>query len=216
MLEFLNNIDTWLLLLINGWHNDYFDHFMITFSTVKVWIPMYAAFLIPVVIKYKYKSIWIILAVVLTIVLADQLASGVIKNVVQRLRPSRDPALDGLVHIVNNYRSGKYGFVSSHAANSFAFALMTSYIMRKRFYTIAIFLWAVVNSYSRMYLGVHYPFDILGGMVVGLSVAYGIYFLLKKYRKSLFDTEMSDQQVRIPVVVLALSVISIAVYAMQV
>jgi undecaprenyl-diphosphatase len=111
----------------------------------------------------------------LAIILADQISSGLIKNLVERLRPTHDPDLASTVHIINGYRGGLYGFVSSHAANSFAAVTLLSLVMRHRAVTISLLIWSLLQCYSRMYLGVHYPGDILGGIVVGVLVGWFVW-----------------------------------------
>ncbi len=216
-MDFLNTIkslDTELLLFVNGLHNSFFDELMYTFSQIFVWIPFYVSVLYLIIISHKKKdAVWVILSFVLCIVIADQVSSGIIKEAVQRLRPSRNPALEGIIHIVNGYTGGKYGFVSSHAANSFGFALLSSLVFKQKTYTTFVFIWAVIVSYSRIYLGVHYPFDILGGMVVGVMAALIAYFALKKLQPSSLQGS-GEIPVTIPNSVLGLSVAGIIIYAL--
>jgi undecaprenyl-diphosphatase len=112
-----------------------------------------------------------IVVIALAVGMADFIASGILKPLVARPRPTRVPDLEGVLHLVNGYRSGKYGFVSSHAANTMACALLFSLIWRKKITTFLLMLWVAANCYSRMYLGVHYPLDILGGLIVGMGTA---------------------------------------------
>ncbi|MDR0370484.1 MAG: phosphatase PAP2 family protein, partial [Prevotellaceae bacterium] len=172
MMNVINTWDTSLFLFLNGIHNPYFDTFMFLFSNKWIWVPFYASVIFLAVKAWKKQSLIIILALVLCIVIADQVSSGIIKSLVERPRPSREPSLEGLVHIVNNYRGGRFGFVSSHAANAFGFALLSSSLFRRKVYTIFVFLWAATASYSRIYLGVHYPLDIAGGIIVGFFAAW--------------------------------------------
>jgi undecaprenyl-diphosphatase len=181
MLEALNNIDTQLLLFINGHHNPFFDALMWQISGKWFWIPLYIALLAYIIFKFRKKSIFIILGIVVLILISDQISSGLIKPLVERLRPSHNPAIENMLHYVNNYKGGKYGFVSSHAANSFAIALYLPLLFRNRIFTYCIIFWALIVSYSRIYLGVHYPGDVLGGMIVGVFSAILVYYLLKKY-----------------------------------
>ncbi|MCL1868574.1 MAG: phosphatase PAP2 family protein [Paludibacter sp.] len=176
----LSTVDTNIFLFLNGLHNAFFDRFMFLTSEKLTWIPLYAAILFLFVKNYGTKAFWLAIALILSVVVADQIASGIIKNVVERLRPSRDWSLNGLVHTVNGERGGRYGFVSSHAANMFAVAVFTSMVFRQRIYSALILIWAVIVSYSRIYLGVHYPGDILGGIIVGIFSALFFYFLLIK------------------------------------
>ena len=110
---------------------------------------------------------------------ADFIASGILKDLVARPRPTRVPELEGVLHLVNGYRSGQFGFVSSHAANTMACALLFSLIWRNKIATCGLMLWVAANCYSRMYLGVHYPTDILGGLMVGALVAVAMYQVLQ-------------------------------------
>lgn len=182
MLEHLITFDKWLFLAINGWYNEFFDHFFWIFTHLNTWIPLLAVLLFIVIQTKKKESIGIILGLVLTIVLADQISSSIIKPLVERLRPSHDPSLAGLVHIVKGYEGGRYGFVSSHSANSFGVALFLSLLFKNKAFSISFLCWAFLNSYSRIYLGVHFPFDILGGAVVGLGAAWLSFYLLKQIR----------------------------------
>ncbi len=174
MIEFLNKIDTDFLLFLNGLHNSFFDFVMYWISNKYIWIPFYL-FLIALIIKnYKKKSVIIILCLVLLIVLTDQISSHLIKNQVQRFRPTHEPSLEGLIHIVNNYRGGKYGFVSSHAANAFGLATFISILFKKKYKYLGFYLfaWAAIVSYSRIYLGVHYPGDVICGGILGFLLGF--------------------------------------------
>ena len=123
-----------------------------------------------------------IVVIALAVGAADFIASGILKDWVARPRPSRVPELEGVLHLVNGYKSGRYGFVSSHAANTMAVALLFSLIWRNKIATVGLMLWVAANCYSRMYLGVHYPTDILGGLMVGALVAVVVYAMLVRYR----------------------------------
>lgn len=208
----IKSLDTGLFLFLNSLHNSFFDGFMYTFSQTYVWGPFYASVIYVLIKVAKKDAIWLILALILCVVLADRVSSGIIKDLVQRLRPTRNPSLEGLVHIVNGYAGGKYGFVSSHAANTFGFAMLSSLLLRERVYVALVFLWAIVTSYSRIYLGVHYPLDILGGILVGFSAALFCFWLIKKFRKTALDHQFTQE--RAPIFVLGLSVLSISIYSL--
>ncbi|HNX66425.1 MAG TPA: phosphatase PAP2 family protein [Bacteroidales bacterium] len=172
-------LDRNLLLYLNSFHSPFWDSVMVFITGKLEWIPLYLFIIWLFWRKYRGK-VWIpILIAVLGLLLSDQI-SVLIKNSVQRLRPGRDPSLIGLVHLVNNYRGGMYGFVSSHAANTFAFAALSASILRNKWYTLFLFVWASVVSYSRIYLGVHFPGDVVCGAILGLMVGYGLYFGFRK------------------------------------
>lgn len=195
IIQSLNSIDTDIFLFLNGIHSSYFDTFMYTFSGKWIWVPFYAALLYVIIRTWKKDSIWIILAMIACIVLADQISSGIIKNLVERPRPSRAEKLEGLVHIVNGYRGGRFGFVSSHAANTFGLAMFCTLLFRRKVTSWIIFLWAVVTAYSRIYLGVHYPFDIVGGALVGTLAALLCYAVLKHFRPQIWSGELGVENV---------------------
>ena len=188
MLEQLLHIDTEVLLAINGWHAPWADRLMWIVSAKETWIPLYLLLIGLLVWRYRQPShiaikclkkvpvcVVLIIAIAAAVGLADFIASGILKDLVARPRPSRVPELEGVLHTVNGYRSGQYGFVSSHAANTMACGLLFALIWRKKIATIGLMLWVAMNCYSRMYLGVHYPLDIIGGLVIGALVAVAAY-----------------------------------------
>ena len=177
MIEYLEAIDIEVFKVLNGHFNAYFDQLMWLVSSRLAWIPMCLALLYVGFRNNWRNGVALLVFVALTITLSDQTASGLIKPAVERLRPTHTPLLEGVVHTVNGYLSGRYGFVSSHAANSFGVAMLLSLLFRNRVFTWLIFVWAAVLSYSRIYLGVHFPGDILGGMIVGMLVARLLFWL---------------------------------------
>ena len=191
MLEQLLHIDTEVLLAINGWHAPWADRLMWIVSAKTTWIPLYLLLVGLLVWRYYKPAMtsvkWLqrvpacvvmIVVIGLAVGAADFIASGILKDFVARPRPSRVPQLEGVLHLVNDYRSGQYGFVSSHAANTMACGLLFSLVWRKKIATIGLMLWVAMNCYSRMYLGVHYPLDILGGLLVGTTTALLAYVTL--------------------------------------
>ena len=219
-LEILNHWDTSLFLLINGLHTTFFDGFMWAVSAKLTWIPLYLSVLFLVISYWKKDAIWVILALILCIVLADHISSGLIKNLVQRLRPSHAIELEGLVHLVKGYKGASFGFVSSHAANAFGFALLSSLLLNYKPYTLAIFFWAIITAYSRIYLGVHYPFDVIGGATVGVLSALLCFWVLKKFFPAVFQTKKDSikesLKMKVPTLILGLSFLGIIIYSISV
>jgi undecaprenyl-diphosphatase len=172
----LERFDQQLFLLINSTNSPFGDHLMYNLSGRLIWVPLYLSILIYLGIKYKRKFLIILIFITLAATLSDQ-SSVIVKNIVQRLRPCHEPSLNGLVHLVNGECGGVYGFVSSHATNCFDVALLSLMFIRKRWYTISIILWAGVIGYSRIYLGVHYPGDVVCGAFLGAFIGWSMYRL---------------------------------------
>lgn len=219
LIDTLNLWDTNLFLFLNGLYTPFLDGFMFAVSAKLTWVPLYMAVLFVVFKHWKRESIWIVLALVLCIVIADQISSGILKGLIQRPRPSRADELQGMVHLVNGYAGGKFGFVSSHAANAIGFALLTSMLFRNKIYTYVIFGWAILVAYSRICLGVHYPLDILGGALVGVLAAFVCFFAIKKLRPSLLQKQEKDvhfdfKNVSIPIITIGFSFFAIIVYSL--
>ncbi|MBI9057140.1 MAG: phosphatase PAP2 family protein [Labilibaculum sp.] len=185
MLEWLINLDKELLLLLNGQQHYFWDYLMRLISEKEMWYVFYVVLIGCILNTYGWrKGGLILISLVLVIVVSDQIASGIFKPLFKRFRPSRDPDFSHMVNLVQGYTGGKYGFVSSHAANSFGLAVLASLILKNRITSVFLIFWAIIVSYSRIYLGVHYPGDILVGSLIGIGMAYLGYFLLQKYFKS--------------------------------
>lgn len=174
LFSWLNSIDSAFLQNLNGNHTAFADGFWWAITDTISWLPLFLAIVYLILSGKGRESILILLFLALTVLLCDQL-SGLIKDLVMRLRPSRDPSLMYNIHVVNGYRGGMYGFVSSHAANTFGVAMFLGLLVRYRWFSIMLFLWASLNSYSRIYLGVHFPFDILGGAALGILLGWLMY-----------------------------------------
>ncbi len=207
---FIQSLIEWdhqLLLALNGWHAPWADVVMWYASKSTTWIPLYILLIgllawrvffpvggvsakalraLSVMPKAFYG--WRLLLLFCILVAfgiaaggADFISSGIIKHAVCRFRPTQNPHLANLVHIVNGYRGGRYGFVSSHASNTMACALLFSLLYKNWKATVGLMSWVALNCYSRMYLGVHYPSDIIGGLIVGAAMALLVYWVLNRW-----------------------------------
>ena len=186
MLEKVLDFEHDLFLLLNSLQSSFGNQFMWLFSGKIAWIPLVVFFI--VMLSYKNRHRWkeillIFVAIALVVTLCDQFASGFCKPFFTRLRPTYHPDFMNDVNTVFGYRGGRYGFISSHAANAFGFATLTSLIFKNRFYSVMLLVWAFVNSYSRIYLGVHFISDIVPGIIVGVIfgwIVYRVYVLSER------------------------------------
>jgi undecaprenyl-diphosphatase len=220
MLETLIEWDKALLLGINGWNSPFFDDVMFLISDKWIWIPMYVSMLYLLIRSKQYNALYAVVAVALTVLFADQFASGLCKPFFARLRPTHDPSMQPYVHLVHGHLSGLYGFCSSHASNTCGIAMLTALIFRNRWYTAAVASWAVLNCYSRMYMGVHYPGDILCGAAAGLIIGYlcyKLYTICPSFAKvtltPIQSQQIVDKQVRVVIAVYLLTLLGMVVYA---
>ena len=168
----LSTIDSDLFLFLNGLHVDWMDGIMVLLTDMWVWFPLYLLLIYWVMKQYGKRCWWVFLVVGLVVFCSDQLASHVCKPLFHRLRPCYNPDFQDLIYLPKGLAGGKYGFVSSHAANTFAIAAFLTPALRKLrpWAGIALYLWAFISSYSRIYIGYHYPGDILCGAILGLLI----------------------------------------------
>ena len=171
-METLSTIDSDLFLFLNGLHTDWLDEVMIAITQMWVWVPLYLLLIYWTVKQYGKRCWWIFLAVGIVVFCSDQLSAHVCKPLFQRLRPCYNADLQDLIYLPKGLAGGKYGFVSSHAANTFAVAafLTPTLCKNRNWMGFVLYLWAFISSYSRIYLGFHYPGDIFCGAILGILV----------------------------------------------
>jgi undecaprenyl-diphosphatase len=183
VIEFLKSIDQRLFLFLNGKHNEFFDFVMYWASDRFIWIPFYAMLLIIVIRNFGVKTYFILFLIAAMITTSDQISSSVVKDFVHRLRPCHEPALETQVHLLRGECGGSFGFFSSHASNSWSLALFLILLFRrkrsgadaapqKKILYVILICYAVLVSYSRIYLGTHYPIDVLTGIAFGSMLSF--------------------------------------------
>ena len=178
MLEKILEYERGAFLWLNGSHNTFWDNFMWLYTGQVVWIPV----LLLLIFLLFYKKDWkegllVVLSIVLVITLCDQLSSNICKPYFMRFRPTHHPNFREYVNTVNDYRGGKYGFISGHAANAFGFATFAFLLFHNRLFTISILAWSTLMVYTRIYLGVHFISDIIPGVFIGMLLGFSIYKL---------------------------------------
>ena len=187
---FILRLESWdikLFLFLNGKHDPFFDLLMGIMSDTYSWVPLYLGCLYWVYKKFNFKTVVIsLLAMALVILFCDRITVIAFKEVFKRYRPCHNLAISHFVHTLNGYCGGLYGFVSSHAANSFGLALFFGCIFRKdsKWFYYFLLLWASLVSYSRIYLGVHYPADVVGGAFWGIVIGWIVFTLFNRVLKN--------------------------------
>lgn len=194
-IESLLPLERDLFLSLNGSDSPFLDDVMWTISGRFVWVPL----MLFIVFLFFYKKQWkeavlLVLFFILLFVATDQISSSFFKPFFERFRPSHHPDFKDVVDILNGYRGGRFGFISGHATNSFGVAVFLSLVFRNRFLTLSSLLWATINSYTRIYLGVHFISDILAGMIVGSLVGLIIYLIYAELRKVIVKPPLSLRQ----------------------
>ena len=165
-----------LFFAVNGSESIYLDNAMWTYTSTLTWLPMVIFILYIAFRNQKLKEGLLVLgALVLLFVLTDQISSSFFKPLFKRFRPTHHPDFMNLVDVVRDYRGGKYGFISGHSTNSFGLAIFFSLLFKNKYVTAFMIFWAVLNSYTRVYLGVHFISDIIGGLILGTLIGFFVY-----------------------------------------
>lgn len=181
MLQQLRELDRELFVYFNSMHSPFWDTFMTYMSSRVFWVPMYVLILAYLMYYFRKRSILQIGAMVIAVAAADLISSRFFKPFFARLRPCHDESLSEVVNMVSGC-GGRFGFISSHAANTFAFAAALCLILDKRYrlFKVLLLIWASIVSYSRIYLGVHYPGDVLGGALLGILLGIVMVFFYRQ------------------------------------
>lgn len=182
----LSTIDSDLFLFLNGLHTGWMDRIMVLVTDMWVWLPFYALWAYWAMRQYGKRCWWVFLGVGLVVLCSDQLASHVCKPFFHRLRPCYNIDFQDLIYLPKGMAGGKFGFVSSHAANTFAVSVFLAPVLAKYrpWAAITLFLWASVSSYSRIYIGYHYPGDILAGAALGVLVGWVFWKIFQKLQNN--------------------------------
>lgn len=210
-------------LWLNHHRTDFLDTFMYIYSDKNTWIPL--AILLAIVLLYKANWKNAVLFIICGIgigILCDLVSAELIKPFFARLRPTHHPDFKELVDIVNNHRGGQFGFISNHAANGFGIAIFASLLFRYRYYTLAVYTWVLITAYSRIYLGVHFITDVIGGFIWGTLAGIAVYFLYIYIRykiddvskKDLMKPMLSRRRARVLILGIAVTLVFIVVYAL--
>jgi undecaprenyl-diphosphatase len=180
VLEFLDHIDKELLLFLHKQSTPFLDVAMVAVTEKYTWILLYLILILALIRQFGWQSVYSIVAVILLVIISDQLTSGLMKPFFGRLRPCHDPEIGHLIRIIRRC-GGEFGFVSSHAANSVSVSTFFILLFRKSHrYVWWILIWPLLFSYSRIYMGVHYPLDVLCGAVVGIALGWLVYWGTEK------------------------------------
>lgn len=192
------DFDKYLLLTLNGSDSVFWDGCMKIYTATSTWLPLILALIFLLVKNNRFKDFLLLVVVIAAVVgLSDFISSGICKPFFERWRPTRDPELMFLVDVVDGIRGGRFGFTSSHAANSFGIATFLLLLVKNRAFSISLIIWAAMNAFTRIYLGVHYPGDILAGTFIGVTVGWGVYrlysYIVKKQKKNVSRDWISNQ-----------------------
>ena len=183
----LESFDREALLAVNGSDSLFLDRVAHVLTTAYTWVPFYISLFIVVLRNNDNfrKVLMVIGAATLCVLLAGTVDDMIVKPMVGRWRPTHDPVIGSMVDVVDGYRGGKYGFFSAHASNTFSIAIFFCWLVRSRLLSVAMIVWSLTNCWTRLYLGVHFPGDILVGLMWGCCVGTGVYYLFYRLTRSI-------------------------------
>lgn len=179
---FFGSVDNGVVVTVNNFHSQFMDNAVLTITDFWFFVAVVAALFAYSFFHDRYpKALLFCTLLIIAIGCTDYLCASIIRPAVRQLRPTDpDNPVHAMLHIVQGYTGGQYGFPSCHAANSFAIAVFASLWFRRRWLTVTLVVWALAECYTRLYLGVHYPSDIVGGTAIGSVVAYSIYIFYQR------------------------------------
>jgi len=176
-----------LFFLLNGSDSIFLDNLMWSVTGRWVWIPLYCLVVLTIFWKtQKKEALLVLLFLVVLVTICDQFSASFTRPFFERYRPAHHPEFAEFVQLVNNNKGGRYGFISSHATNSFGFAVFLSLLFRHRWVTVVMLSWALLKSYSRIYLGLHFITDFIGGVIAGVAIAVLLYYLFIFVQQKIF------------------------------
>jgi len=192
-MEQIIQIDKDAFLYLNNLGNPSWDDFWRFVSYKFTWIPFYILLFVLLIKHLGWKKAMVVLVLTLFMILISDQVTNIIKDSVKRLRPCFTKEFEGLIRPIGCERRGQFGFTSAHASNHFALALLIGMVLRKKIKWLiyVLLIWAAIIAYSRVYLGVHFPLDILCGGILGLIISTGFYYLYKAVERK-WDLDPRD------------------------
>ena len=211
-----------LFLWLNEHHTEYWDIFMWIYSGKLIWLPLVIVSFIIFVYKIKWKeAVLLLICAALVGILCDYVSAQLIKPFFERPRPTHHPDFQNFVDTVKGYRGGKYGFISNHAANGFGVVTFISLLFKYRYLTITMIIWATTTAYSRIYLGVHFISDVVGGAIWGTLIGFLVYYIyltsrqyiLKVPKEDLKIPVYSNDRAKVIIATIVITILFIAIYS---
>lgn len=214
----ISELDKDLLLTLNGSDSIFWDGCMKVYTTMAIWIPLILMLLYVLIKNNNIKNFFLLILIIGAVVaLSDRISSGICKPFFERWRPTNDPVLMHIVDVTDGIRGGSYGFTSSHAANSFGIATFIMLLIKSKVLSISLIIWASMNAFTRMYLGVHYPGDIIAGTLIGVTVGWSMYklycFIQKRQKYNTQRDWISSQYTKSGYLVSDIYMLLVAMYA---